>query len=175
MNEYSRIQQFEQKDRRRPRLEHKNTAEGRVAAAKYSGIINRSRPEPSIRHPRMPVSARVKIFSPFSALRGYDEELALEKNKRFLIPKRTLSEEESRILSERMVRLTKGTKAAIRNFSANPLYPDPPLGTYEELSGRIVWVDPAARQLCIEKDRTESVIAIEEIDEIILSDSPPSR
>ena len=30
----------------------------------------------SIRHPAMPLSQRAKIFSPFAALKGYDEEIA---------------------------------------------------------------------------------------------------
>ena len=30
----------------------------------------------SIRHPKMPLSQRAKIFSPFDALKGYSEEIA---------------------------------------------------------------------------------------------------
>lgn len=55
---------------------YKDTKEGRIVAAKYADILHLSRPEPSIRHPRMSVSNRAKIFSPFAALRGYEEEIA---------------------------------------------------------------------------------------------------
>ena len=58
--------------------DYKNSAEGRIVTAKYQDILHLSRPEPSYRHPRMPVAGRAKIFSPFSALRGYEEEIAEE-------------------------------------------------------------------------------------------------
>lgn len=57
---------------------YKNTPTGRNTAQKYSDIIQLSRPEPSYKHPRMSLQNRAKIFSPFAALRGYDEEIALE-------------------------------------------------------------------------------------------------
>lgn len=50
--------------------DYKNSAEGRIVTAKYQDILHLSRPEPSYRHPRMPVAGRAKIFSPFAALRG---------------------------------------------------------------------------------------------------------
>ena len=59
--------------------DYKDTKEGRIVAAKYADILYLSRPEPSILHPRMSVSNRAKIFSPFAALRGYEEEIAEEK------------------------------------------------------------------------------------------------
>ena len=48
----------------------KNTKEGRAVAQKYSDILHLSRPEPPVKHPRMALSNRAKIFSPFAALRG---------------------------------------------------------------------------------------------------------
>lgn len=52
----------------------KNTKEGQNVAQKYADIL--SRPEPPVKHPRMALSNRAKIFSPFAALRGFDDEIS---------------------------------------------------------------------------------------------------
>ena len=49
-----------------------------MTAAKYADILHLARPKPSHLHPRMQVENRAKIFSPFAALRGYEEEIAEE-------------------------------------------------------------------------------------------------
>ncbi len=57
----------------------KTSKTGLETARKYADIINMERPqtEESLRrHPRMTLQNRAKIFSPFAALRGYDEQLA---------------------------------------------------------------------------------------------------
>ena len=48
----------------------KDTPEGRAAAQKYGDSLPLSRPEPSRKHPRMPLGSRAKIFSPFAAPGG---------------------------------------------------------------------------------------------------------
>ena len=61
--------------------DYKNSPAGREAARKYADIIGLERPqsEESLRrHPRMPLDNRAKIFSPFAAVRGYDEPIAKE-------------------------------------------------------------------------------------------------
>ena len=58
--------------------DYKNTPEGKIVAQKYADILHGSRPEPSYKHPRMALSNRAKIFSPFAALRGYEEEITEE-------------------------------------------------------------------------------------------------
>ena len=61
---------------------YKNSKIGRETAQKYGDILEMERPqtEESLRkHPRMTLQNRAKIFSPFSPLRGYDEQLAAEK------------------------------------------------------------------------------------------------
>lgn len=50
----------------------------RITAEKYADIIEMQRPDsPASRrkHPRMSMENRAKIFAPFAALRGYEEEL----------------------------------------------------------------------------------------------------
>ena len=64
--------------------DYKESRQGRENARKYADILNESRPdsgESRRRHPRMSLQNRAKIFSPFAALRGYDEQLAKEREK----------------------------------------------------------------------------------------------
>lgn len=88
--------------------DYKNTKEGRIVAAKYADIFHLSRPEPSFRHPRMALSNRAKIFSPFAALRGYENEIAEEKWKQTRVPKKMLSEDEMAELSDCLMQVKKG-------------------------------------------------------------------
>ena len=70
---------------------YKNSKIGQETAQKYGDIIEMERPqtEESLRkHPRMTLQNRAKIFSPFAALRGYDEQLAAEKQRTERVPKR---------------------------------------------------------------------------------------
>lgn len=53
--------------------DYKWTAAGRSVASKYSDIIDLPRPE--LHHQRMDILNRAKIFAPFDALRGFDEEI----------------------------------------------------------------------------------------------------
>lgn len=60
---------------------YKTSKVGMETARKYADIIDMERPqnEESLRkHPRMTLQNRAKIFSPFAALRGYDDQLAEE-------------------------------------------------------------------------------------------------
>ena len=63
----------------------KNTKEGRLVALKYADILHLSRPEPPVKHPRMALSNRAKIFSPFAALRGFDDEISSEGASKLLV------------------------------------------------------------------------------------------
>lgn len=63
---------------------YKISKTGQETARKYADILPMERPqsEESLRkHPRMSLQNRAKIFSPFAALRGYDEQLAEERQK----------------------------------------------------------------------------------------------
>ena len=76
---------------------YKNSKAGQETAQKYGDIIEMERPqnEESLRkHLRMTLQNRAKIFSPFSPLRGYDEQLAAEKQRTERVTKRILTKEE---------------------------------------------------------------------------------
>lgn len=86
-----------------------------TAETKYAAAIGRDRPrhgtcdEFSLRHPRMPLGQRAKIFSPFSALRGFEE--AIEEKLERYVEKRALTEEEQAEIDRCLIGLTERTRS----------------------------------------------------------------
>ena len=111
----------------------------------------------SLRHPPMQLEQRAKIFSPFSALRGFEQ--AIDEKRCLYVEKRELNEEEQaaldqtlRFLHERTANLRMAKENAVR---ATVTYYVPCAdesheaygcrGSYERFEG-IVWrVDPLLR------------------------------
>ena len=128
--------------------DYKNTKEGRVVGRKYADILQMARPEPSAKHPRMPLAARAKIFSPFAALRGFDDELAEEGGQALRVEKADLSDEEQAALAEKLAGLARGSTVTVRYFVPDRLDPsDPPLGRYETVTGAVRAVDRVGQTL----------------------------
>lgn len=153
-------------------MDYKRTQEGRTVAAKYGDILHLSRPEPSCRHPRMPVENRAKIFSPFAALRGYEEEIAEEGWKRTRVPKKLLPEEDAEHISEILSRIKKGSRITAVYFKEDTLHPaTPPLGTYETVTGTVVRIEPEFRKLRISDGETETDIGFDELEAVDLNNS----
>ena len=126
----------------------KNTKEGRIVSQKYADILYLERPEPSAKHPRMSVTNRAKIFSPFAALRGFDDELAEEGAQTLRVPKAELSEEEKSALSAKLAGLCRGMTVTVRYFVPDLCCPaDPPVGRYQTTTGAIQALDPIAKTL----------------------------
>ena len=73
-------------------MDYKNTPEGRAVQSKYADLLPFSRPTPI--KPRMTIQNRSKIFSPFAALRGYEDEIASEGKDHLKVQRIKLSEEE---------------------------------------------------------------------------------
>lgn len=132
----------------------KNTPEGKIVRQKYADILPLSRPEPI--KPRMTTLNRAKIFSPFAALRGYDEEIADQDRVQRLVPKADLTDEDKDKLSDRLLQVKKGMTITIRYFHADTVYA--PLGAYEMLTGTVAKVDPVYREINI---RTGTATALE--------------
>ena len=126
----------------------KNTKEGRIVSQKYADILYLERPEPSAKHPRMSVANRAKIFSPFAALRGFDDELAEEGAQTLRVPKAELSEEEKSALSARLTGLRRGMTVTVRYFVPDLCCPaDPPAGRYRTVTGAVQALDPVDKTL----------------------------
>ena len=137
---------------------YKNTPEGKIAAQKYADILPLSRPEPSYKHPRMTLSNRAKIFSPFAALRGYEEEIAAEGESHRKVTKIELSEEDKEILSDKLLQIRKGMEVTVCFFAADDEPPtivtptDPArqasqIGNYQTITGTVNRIDPVYREL----------------------------
>ena len=147
--------------------DYKNSKEGRNVVAKYGDILHKSRPEPSFKHPRMALSNRAKIFSPFAALRGYEEEIAEEKWKQRRVAKRMLSEEESAELSDRLLQVKKSMTVTVRYFKEDVEHPAiPPLGIYETVTGKVDMVDPTFRLIVLYDGSTKVRICFDDLEEV---------
>ena len=132
-------------------MDYKNSKLGQQTARKYADILQQSRPdsaESRCRHPRMSLQNRAKIFSPFAALRGYDDELAEEKQRSRRVPRRTLTEEAVQDLSDRLMQVTRGMEITVEYFRADTAHPAvPPLGEYVVCTGVVEAIDPVYRTL----------------------------
>lgn len=146
---------------------YKNSKEGKIVAAKYADILHLSRPEPSFRHPRMTISNRAKIFSPFAALRGYEEEIAEEKWKQKRKTKKILSEDEAEALSDCLLQVKKDMEITVRYFKEDVSHPaDPPLGIYETITGTVERIDPVFRQIILSSGNDKTLISFDDLDEV---------
>ena len=135
----------------------KNTKEGRIVAQKYSDILHASRPEPPHKHPRMPITNRAKIFSPFAALRGFDDEISNESATKLLVKKIELSDEEKNKLSDKLLQVKKGMKVVVRYF----VRATGSTGKYISLTGTVVIIDPVYRELKVMQDSDRNAVGIE--------------
>lgn len=76
----------------------------------YEDIIHKKRPvhvndDFAVKHPRMRTEDRAKIFTPFAALKGYEE--SIQERQRVTQPPRELDDEQKALLSEMLDALSK--------------------------------------------------------------------
>nr|DAL91636.1 MAG TPA: hypothetical protein [Caudoviricetes sp.] len=135
----------------------KNTKEGRIVAQKYADILHLSRPEPPAKHPRMSITNRAKIFSPFAALRGFDDEISSEGASKLLVKKVELSDDEKNNLSDKLLQVKKGMKVVVRYFVKTT----ESTGKYMSLTGTVVMIDPVYRELKVTQDSDRKAVSIE--------------
>lgn len=117
-------------------MDYKNTKEGRVVSQKYADLLPLSRPEPI--KPRMSVFNRAKIFSPFAALRGYEEEIAAERLEHTKTQRIELSDEGKEKIGAKLMQLQKGEAITVRYFTD---------GYYEDLAGKVENIDGIYKEL----------------------------
>ena len=143
----------------------KNTKEGRNIAQKYADILHLSRPEPPVKHPRMALSNRAKIFSPFSALRSFDDEISSEGASKLLVKKVELSDEEKDALSDKLLQVRKGMKVVVRYFVRTTEN----TGNYISMTGTVVMIDPVYRELKVMQNSDRKAMGIEKELPVIIS------
>lgn len=142
--------------------DYKNTKEGRIVSQKYADILHLERPEPSAKHPRMSPGSRAKIFSPFAALRGFDDEISEEGAQTLRVPKAELSEEEKSVLSAQLAGLRRGVTVTVRYFQPDLLcQDDPPVGRYQTVTGTIQALDPVSKTLRLVLDSSHTGPGVE--------------
>lgn len=124
-------------------MDYKNSREGRIVAQKYADILPLPRPASS--RPKMSLQNRAKIFSPFAALRGYEEEIADETRVNGLVAKAEMSDEDKNSLSDKLLQVKKGMRVKVRFFHADEVYT--PLGCYMTAEGTVTRLDPVYREL----------------------------
>ena len=135
----------------------KNTKEGRLVAQKYADILHLSRPEPPAKHPQMSITNRAKIFSPFAALRGFDDEISSGGAAKLLVKKVELSDEEKNNLSDKLLQVKKGMHIVVRYFVKTTEN----TGKYMSLTGTVVMIDPVCRELKVMQDSDRKAVGIE--------------
>lgn len=127
-------------------MDYRNTPEGRAVQMKYADLLPLSRPEPI--KPRMTIQNRAKIFSPFAALRGYEDEIASEGKDHLKGKRMELSDEQKELLGNKISQLRKNQPVKIKYFTD---------GYYEELPGNVDSVDAINKELKIYTGVTNAI------------------
>lgn len=125
--------------------DYKNTPEGRRAAQKYADIIHLDRPASS--RPKMDLVHRAKIFSPYDALRGFDEAIEHTEEEGNRVQKVLLSDTELSALSDQLSCLKKGMSVSVTYFAGDA----DDLGNYRTAKGILKKIDPLGQTLEIEE------------------------
>ena len=135
----------------------------------------------SLKHPKMLLSQRAKIFSSFAALTGFEE--AIDEKVRPYVEKRELNDEEQAALETALSRLhdlTKNLRMAKENLVAATVTFFVPCadenheaygrgGSYERYTGTVWKVDPILTKSLLIGDRT---IEFSELAEIVIQEDP---
>ena len=152
---------------------------------RYRSALSRGRPKHelfddfSLKHPRMPLSQRAKIFSPFAALKGFEE--AIDEKVQVYVEKRELNDEEQEALEAALSRLhdlTKNLRSAKENHITAAVTFFVPCtdenheaygrgGSYERYTGTVWKVDPILTKSLLIGDRT---IEFSELAEIVIQE-----
>ena len=138
----------------------RRTAEQKYPHAFYSDRPKHDLPDDfAIRHPKMSLSQRAKIFSPFSALRGFEE--AIDSKLETYVSKIELSEEDQGKINQMLLELVGLMKSSRRQAGRRPVVTVVfyvPCndenneayglrGTYKSLTGTVRKIDPVIRKI----------------------------
>ena len=107
----------------------------------YQDILHRQRP--LSRHPKMSVENRAKLFTPFSALRGFDIEILTTEQDRLLVPQVSLSADQQEAIYRTLNDLRKGDWVTVTYFDPVKIIGGRQQGEYRTLSGEVKKVDEA--------------------------------
>ena len=119
-----------------------------VTLASYQDILYCSRP--ISRHPKMSVENRAKLFTPFSALRGFDIEILTTEQDRLLVPQISLASDRDEEIYRLLNGLHQGNWATVTYFVPVKHIAQQLLGEYTVVSGEVKRVDDVEQLLVLE-------------------------
>ena len=119
-----------------------------VTLAAYQDILYCSRPVS--RHPRMSIENRAKLFTPFSALRGFDIEILTQEQDRLLVPQVRLSADQREAIWRALNEMQKGDWVTVTHFQPVKSLNGQPLGEYTVSTGVVKKVDDVEQLLMLE-------------------------
>ena len=119
-----------------------------VTLAAYQDIVYCSRPVS--RHPKMSIENRAKLFTPFSALRGFDIEILTQEQDRLLMPQISLASDREEEIYRVLNGLHQGDWATVTYFVPVKHIAQQLLGEYTVVSGEVKRVDDVEQLLVLE-------------------------
>ena len=119
-----------------------------VTLAAYQDILYCSRPVS--RHPKMSIENRAKLFTPFSALRGFDIEILTQEQDRLLVPQISLASDREEEIYRVLNGLHQGDWATFTYFVPVKHIAQQLLGEYTVVSGEVKRVDDVEQLLVLE-------------------------
>ena len=119
-----------------------------VTLAAYQDILYCSRPVS--RHPKMSIENRAKLFTPFSALRGFDIEILTQEQDRLLVPQIPLASDREEEIYRVLNGLHQGDWARVSYFIPVKTIGNQTLGEYTMVSGEVKRVDDVEQLLVLE-------------------------
>ena len=119
-----------------------------VTLAAYQDILYCSRPVS--RHPKMSIENRAKLFTPFSALRGFDIEILTQEQDRLLVPQVMFSADQREAIWRVLNQLQKGDWVTVTYFVPVKHIAGQLLGEYTVVSGTVKKVDDVEQLLVLE-------------------------
>lgn len=119
-----------------------------VTLTAYQDILYCSRPVS--RHPKMSIENRAKLFTPFSALRGFDIEILTQEQDRLLMPQISLASDREEEIYRVLNGLHQGDWATVTYFVPVKHIAQQLLGEYTVVSGEVKRVDDVEQLLVLE-------------------------
>lgn len=133
-------------------------------ATAYRDMIHLSRP--ISRHPKMSMENRAKLFTPFSALRGFDIEILTKEQDRLLVSQVTLDADQQELIRHRLNALRSGQWVTVTYFRSEKELEGILLGEYVIQTGKVRRVDDFYQVLVLDT----GPVAFEDIRELAVQD-----
>lgn len=134
-----------------------------MKATAYRDMVHLSRP--ISRHPKMSVKNRAKLFTPFSALRGFDIEILTKEQDRLLVSRVMLASDQQELIRRRLNDLRSGQRVTVTHFALVKELESIPLGEYVTQTGQVRRVDDFYQVLVLDS----GVVAFEDIRELVIN------